>query len=215
MDHIFTIFLIIHVIAGAIGLLSGTWNMISKKGTLQHKQIGKVFYLSMLATGGSSIILAILHPSQFMFMIGIFTIYMVATGQRYLRLKKQQPNFIDWGLSMGMLIASIWLVYAGLNHILHENFFGAVFLTFGGFGLNYIRQDNKNYHGKSAIKNFWLSEHIQRMVGGFIAASTAFLVVNSKYFPDSIPGIIYWLLPSVIFTPFIIKWAIKYEVKKN
>jgi uncharacterized membrane protein YbaN (DUF454 family) len=52
------------------------------------------------------------------------------------------------------------------------------------------------------------------MTGGFIAALTAFLVVNAKYFPEQIPGFVYWLLPTIIFTPLIITWSSKYEVKK-
>ena len=52
------------------------------------------------------------------------------------------------------------------------------------------------------------------MTGAFIAALTAFLVVNANYLPEQSPEILYWLLPTIVFTPLIIIWRRKFEVKK-
>lgn len=219
MDLVFKIFLTIHIIGGAIALLTGIFNMIAKKGDSKHKIVGKIFTISMLTTGFSSLILSVLHPSTFMFTIGVFTVYMVGTGNRYLHLKKlnkgQKPKIIDWILTAVMLLAGISLLGLGSLNLLKSNFFGLVFIIFGFIGLLFVRHDLKNYRGKSHISNYWLSEHIQRMIGGFIASSTAFLVVNAKYLPEFIPIIVFWLLPTLILTPLIIKWANKYEIKRK
>lgn len=219
MDIIFKIFLTIHIIGGATGLLTGILNMVGNKGDSKHKIIGKIFSISMLTAGLSSLVLSVLHPSRFMFMVGIFTVYMVGTGNRYLHLrllnKNQKPKIIDWILTISMLLAGLLFIGLGTLNLLKSNFFGLVFVMFGCLGLIFVRHDFKNYNGKSAILNYWLSEHLQRMIGGFIASSTAFLVVNAKYLPEFIPIIFYWLLPTVVLTPLIIKWARKYEVKKK
>jgi uncharacterized membrane protein len=219
MEIVFNIFLTMHIIGGASGLLTGILNMIAKKGDLKHKVIGKVFSISMLTAGLTSLVLSVLNPSQFMFMVGVFTVYMVGTGHRYLHLKmlnkNQKPKIIDWTLTFAMLLAGIWFIVLGTLNLLKANFFGLVFITFGFLGLLFVSHDFKNYRGKSDILNYWLSEHLQRMVGGFIASSTAFLVVNAKYLPDFIPIIVFWLLPTTIFTPLIIMWATKYEVKRK
>lgn len=215
----FKFFLIIHIIGGATGLASGIFNMVARKGDQRHRIIGKIFTISMLTAGFTSLVLAVLHPSHFMFMVGIFTIYMVATGNRYLQLKelgkKQRPKFIDWSLTIVMLLAGILFIGIGVRSLFRSNFFGIVFITFGVLGLIFVRNDLKNYAGRTKILNYWLSEHLQRMTGAFIASSTAFLVVNAKYLPEFIPLIVYWLLPTVIITPLIIKWANKYEQKKK
>src|SRR5690606_9577998 len=147
------------------------------------------------------------------------TVYMVGTGNRYLRLKmlnkNQKPKIIDWTLTLSMLLAGVLFMGLGTLNLLHSNFFGLVFITFGFLGLLFVRHDFKNYNGKSNIINYWLSEHLQRMIGAFIVSSTAFLVVNAKYLPNYIPIMVYWLLPTIILTPLIIKWARKYEVKKK
>lgn len=218
METIFRIFLTIHIIGGGLGLLSGILNMIAKKGDSRHRIVGNIFFFSMLTAGLSSLVLSTINPSLFMFMVGIFTVYMVGTGKRYLHLKmlnqKQKPKIIDWSLTIGMMLAGILFMGLGVLSLLKSNLFGLVFITFGFLGLLFVRHDFKNYTGKSHLLNYWLSEHLQRMIGAFIASTTAFLVVNAKYLPESIPLILYWLLPTIIFTPLIIKWANKYEVKK-
>jgi uncharacterized membrane protein len=218
MKTIFEIFLITHIISGSLGLLTGILNVIAKKGTKEHRIIGKAFFYSMLTAGLSSLVLSTINPSLFMFMVGIFTIYMVGTGKRYLHLKmlneNQKPKIIDWILTITMMLVSIIFIGFGVLSLLKSNLFGLVFSTFGSIGLLFVRHDIKNYTGKSYLLNYWLSEHLQRMIGAFIASTTAFLVVNAKYLPDYIPLILYWLLPTIIFTPLIIKWANKYEIRK-
>ena len=76
-----------------------------------------------------------------------------------------------------------------------------------------MRQDFLKFTNKASIKNYWLIGHLQRMTGAFIASMTAFLVVNATYLSDTIPGFVYWLLPTTVFTPLIIKWSKKHQVK--
>lgn len=87
-----------------------------------------------------------------------------------------------------------------------------VFVTFGSLGLLFVRQDFLNFTNKISIKNFWLIGHLQRMTGAFISSMTAFLVINAKYFPDTITRFVYWLLPTIVFTPLIVKWSKKYQL---
>ena len=218
MTLIFNIFLILHIVGGSVGLLTGMINILRKKGDKNHKIIGKIFYGSMLTTGISSLALAYLRPNFFLFMVGVFTLYMVTSGQRYLLHKRQDrltSKHIEWTITILMLLAGLLFVGIGILTIIKSNFFGLVFVTFGALGLLFVRQDFKNYNGKTTIKNHWLIGHLQRMTGGFIAALTAFLVVNAKYFPDQIPSFVYWLLPTIILTPLIIKWSRKHEIKKK
>jgi len=218
MNIIFKAFLILHIIGGSVGLLAGTINIIRKKGDKNHKRIGKIFFISMLTAGTSSLVLSYLHPNYFLFMVGVFTLYMVGSGQRYLK-HKQQNNLdskrIEWTTTILMLLAGLLFVVMGILRIIESNLFGLVFITFGGLGLLFVRQDFKNYNDKSTIKNYWLMAHLQRMTGGFIAALTAFLVVNAKFFSEQIPSLVYWLLPTIIITPLIIKWSRKYKVYKK
>lgn len=72
------------------------------------------------------------------------------------------------------------------------------------------RKDIKLYKGNNTVKNYWLLIHIQRMIGAYIAALTAFLVVNNTY----LPSLAAWLLPTVILTPLIFYWSKMYANKQ-
>jgi len=219
MAILFKVFLIMHIIAGAIGLLTGIFNVVRIKGDKQHVLVGKVFFYAMLTASFSALVLSVLHPNYFLFMVGVFTAYMVGTGRRYIYLKmlnnNEQPKPIDRIITYTMMVAGVLFIGIGVFSLVQSNMFGIVFITFGFLGLRFVGQDLKNYRGHSQIRNYWLIAHLQRMTGGFIAALTAFLVVNSKFLPTQIPGVVYWLLPTAIFTPFIIKWSKKFAVQKK
>jgi uncharacterized membrane protein len=215
MNSLFTFLLIIHIAAGAIGLITGTINLINRKGDRLHKRIGFVFTYAMIAAGISAIILSILHPNYFLTMVGVFTIYMVSTAYRYIRLRLTEvdndPKAFDWLLTVSMGLAGLLFISLGVKTLMASHTFGIVYIVFGLISLLFVRTDIKNYRGKAAHRNYWLLAHLQRMTGGYIAALTAFLVVNSDYFPSMIPGVVLWLLPTAVLTPLIILWSRKYE----
>ena len=217
MELIFKICLILHIIGGTLGIACGTINTIRKKGDKTHKLVGKIFLYGLLTAGFMSLILAQIHPNAFLFIIGIFTIFLVGTGQRYLSLKQfahgQKPLLIDWILTIMMLVSGIAFMLYGGYFILHQEIFGIVYIVFGAVGLYYVLKDFNYYKGqKIKVKNYWLMEHIGRMMAGFIASLTALLVVNGQYFSFMPPALL-WLLPTIVLVPLIVYWSKKYVVK--
>ena len=213
MESIFKVFLVLHIAGGTLGILAGTFIMFSKKGDKLHKTIGKIFAYSMLGAGFCSLILASIHRNDFLFAIGIFTIFMSGTGWRYIYLKKiadgQKPIWIDWLLFGFMILFGILLIGMGIYSVIQSKYFGIVSAGFGYVGIKMAMKDYKTYKGKLEEKNYWKLSHLQRMIGAYIASITAFLVVNS---PESF-GFLQWILPSVIIVPFIFKWSNKYRIK--
>jgi uncharacterized membrane protein len=212
---IFKFFLILHIFFGSIGLLAGTYNMAAKKGDKLHKLIGKIFAISMLGAGFSSLLLAILHRNDFLLAVGIFTIYLTATGWRYLYLKNiiegQKPLIIDWIIMVFMALGIVVFVTIGTKSILDKNYFGIIIFAFAWRGITFVIHDFKTYQGKIKEKNYWLIAHLQRMSSAYIASLTAFVVVNAPNKFSFVP----WLLPAAIFVPFIIKWTRKYTFEKS
>jgi uncharacterized membrane protein len=215
MDTLFTFFLILHIANGSTGLITGTINLFRRKGDTLHKRLGVVFTVAMLLAGSSAIILSILHPNLFLAIVGVFTIYMVGTAFRYIRLRLTEvdndPGALDWLLTIGMGTAGIAFLFLGGKALYSGNTFGIVYIVFGFIGLLFVNGDLKNYSGKSRHRNYWLLAHLQRMTGGYIAAFTAFLVVNADRFPTVVPGVVFWLLPTIVLTPLIIFWSRKYQ----
>ena len=212
MMDLFKILLIIHIVCGSTSLLLGLFIMLLKKGDRKHTRLGNMYFFSLLTAAAVSLPMSYLHPNYFLFIIGVFTAYMLLTGRNYLKKKSiADVKTIDWVLTFTMLIFGTAFIGFGFYNIIRSNYFGTVFLVFGGFGILFVYQDYLNYRGKSNIKNYWLTTHFQRMIGSYIASVTAFLVVNNTV----LPGVVAWLLPSLLMVPLIIKWTRKYKIEIN
>jgi uncharacterized membrane protein len=209
---LFQAFFFIHVICGGASLLLGLIIMFAGKGTKRHKFLGYIYYCSMLTAALVSLPMSCLHPNLFLFTIGIFTSYMLITGKRYLKKKDHRnAQTIDVAITSAMLLFGCVFVFLGGYQLVRGNLFGIVMLVFGMISILFVYQDYVNYKGKSGVKNFWLTTHLQRMTGSYIASATAFLVVNNTI----LPGVVAWLLPTALLVPLIIKWSRRHELKMN
>ncbi|HAI76395.1 MAG TPA: hypothetical protein DCM08_09115 [Microscillaceae bacterium] len=207
MEYLFKTLLVLHIAGGATGLLAGTLNIIRKKGDKPHVQVGRFFFYGMLLAGLTALVMALMHPNHFLFIVGVFTLYMLGTGQRYLSLRQlhkgQQVSGIDWALTGTMAVFGILFGVFGGWQLLQGNDFGFVFWVFGGVGLRFVWQDWQNYRRKGIKSNTWIIAHLQRMTGTYIASLTAFLVVNITF----LPPVLTWLLPSLLVSPLITIWS--------
>lgn len=207
METAFKLFLIVHIIAGTIGLLAGTLNTIFKKGETRHKLIGKFFLLGMTVNALCSFVLAVLHPNNFLFIVGVFSLYLVQAGNRILKLKiigeHNKPQLFDWLLQLGMIVFGCVFIGLGVAGLIQKNTFGFVYIVFGFIGMRLAMQDIGYFKQKITNKKYWLISHLSKMMGGYIAATTAFLVVNNKI----LPPILAWLLPTVFGSYLIFKWV--------
>ena len=199
--------LIVHIIGGTIGLLSGTFIVLSKKGNSVHKKSGKLFTYSMSLSMMAAFPISYIKENIFLFCIGIFTIYMIITGNRALSHKiNQKVKILDYTITVIMvlfgLVLMIYGIYKGGQMLVISAVFSFISLFF-------VWNDYRFYFGKMNLQNPGLTIHIQRMTGAYIAAFTAFLVVNNTI----LPGVIGWLLPTFIFVPLIIYWSRKRKVR--
>jgi len=213
MEIVFKILLVIHIIAGSVGLFTGTINIVRPKGDKPHRLVGKYFFIGMLVNAVAGFLMALMHPNVFLMIIAVFSFYMTATGQRFLSLKRidkgQSPTKTDWILTLMMILFALGFILYGLYLLAIDSSFGIVLLVFGSISMLMAKKDISIYKGNITTRNYWLLLHIQRMTGAYIAALTAFLVVNNTY----LPPLVAWLAPTVIFTPLIFFWSKKNALK--
>lgn len=206
---LFKILLALHIAGGGLGLITGLIVLFMKKGGRIHRNLGNIYFYGMLVSAVVSLVMAYLHPNWFLFIVGIFTSYMLLTGKAYLNKKSTADvRLWDWVLSIVMAIFGSGFMIIGAMNLFKGVSFGLVLLVFGFISISFVLQDWKNFRGKSPVRNYWLTTHLQRMMGSYIASATAFLVVNNKV----LPGTIAWLIPTVVITPLIIRWTKKWLV---
>ncbi len=206
MQQIITYSIYVHAFFGGLGLLTGLTILFIKKGTLLHKKLGKIFSVGMLISSSVSIPICFLpkHENIFLALIGIFTIYLILSGNRAIRFKNRKPTIVDLVISYTMLTASAIMIIIGGIGLLQGDLGNVLFIFFGLLGLRLSFGDFKLYKNT----NNWLRSHIGKMVGAVIASVTAFLVAGLK-----IQSIWAWITPSVIGTIYIYYWIAK--ISKN
>jgi hypothetical protein len=212
MEQTIKILIYIHAFFGGIGLITGTGSILVKKGGLLHKRMGKLFSIGMIMSSLISIPICWMpkHQNIFLFLIGLFTIYLVIAGNRVLTFKtKTKADTIDFIISGSMLFFSVVMIALGVYCQLMNIENGILFTFFGGFGLYMTIKDFQFYKNVSETNKKWLSKHIGKMIGALIASITAFIVAGI-----GIGNIMAWMAPSILGTIYIIYWNRKIAPKK-
>ncbi|MHC0440546.1 hypothetical protein [Flavobacterium sp. 3-210] len=211
MEPAIKILIYIHAFFGGIGLITGIGSIVVKKGGKLHKRMGKSFSIGMITSSLISLPICWMpkHQNIFLFLIGLFTIYLVISGNRALTFKfKSKADLLDKVISGTMLFFSIIMISIGLYSQLYNISNGILFTFFGGFGLFMTLKDFIFFRNFSETNRNWLSKHIGKMVGALIASITAYIVAGL-----GIGSLIAWIMPSILGTFYIIYWNRKIEPK--
>jgi uncharacterized membrane protein len=197
-----------HAFLGGIALFSGMISLIAKKGKILHRKSGKVFLLSMLSSALTALIISILpnHESAFLFSIGVFSSYLILTGYRAISYKSKNVNLtIDKIISWTMIVlASLMIFY----NPIFNNKVNIVLTVFGIVGSFLSIRDLILYKNTERLTAGWLKLHLGKMIGGYISATTAFVVVN-----DFFPSFYGWFIPRIIGGFYITYWMNKLKNK--
>ncbi|QFZ55671.1 hypothetical protein FEZ18_13120 [Oceanihabitans sp. IOP_32] len=211
MEDTIKILIYIHAFFGGIGLITGIASIIVKKGSVLHKRMGKLFSIGMISSSVISIPISWMpnHENLFLFLIGLFTIYLVLAGNRALTYKtKVKPDRIDKMISGCMLLFSLIMIIIGIYGVFNNTSFSILYLFFGGFGLFLSIKDFLFYNNFSRPKHSWLISHLGKMIGALIASITAFIVAGL-----GIGNLIAWTVPTILGTVYIVYWKRKMKRK--
>lgn len=203
------IFIYSHALLGGIALLSGLISLIAKKGKKVHKKMGRLFYYTMLLSALTALIIASLpkHESPFLFIIGFFSSYFIITGYRALQFKDKNINLkTDKLISWIMTFTALLMIF--YNPLVHQKI-NIVLIVLGILGLIFSTRDLILYKNIDKLNNAWLKLHLGKMIGGYISATTAFVVVNNFF-----PSFYGWFVPGTIGGFYIIYWIKKLNKKQ-
>lgn len=213
MESFIKVLIYIHAIFGGLGLFSGVASVYFRKGRFLHRNAGHIFSVSMIISSSLSLIISVLpnHQNTFLFLIGLFTIYIIIAGNRALTFKnsdKIEADLLDKIVSATMLIISLIMLILGVLKIAQIEE-AVLYSFFAAFGLLLSVNDFRNFKRFKSQKLGWIKSHIGRMIGALIASFTAFIVTGLR-----LTNVMYWILPTIVGTLLIIYWTIKVERRK-
>jgi uncharacterized membrane protein len=100
--------LLVHILAGSIGLLSGTAAIVFRKGSPHHVLAGKIFVAAMLTMAVGATYLAIVKHQPSNIGGGILTFYLIGTAWLTARRRDGETSHFDWVLFLIPLALGIF-----------------------------------------------------------------------------------------------------------
>ncbi len=220
LDQMIRLVLWLHIGAGFIAFFVAPVALASRKGGTTHRKWGKIYFWAMTGSVLSSLLVAAYRPNVFLFLIGIFSFYLAFTGYRALRRKRpldgQGATTLDWAVASLTLAASLYMIAQGsINLSTFGLRLNPVLILFGCLGVLAAGNDLYKFVRPSSNNNAWYFDHMSGMVASYIAAVSAFSVVNFTF----LPPLVRWLWPTVIggtlLTYFITREKLRFNATKK
>ena len=216
-----TLLIFTHVGAGITALIFAPLAMLTQKGGSAHRRWGRVYFWAMFVIFVSALALLVVRPNVFLFIISILSFYGAFTGVRALRRKHpergERAALLDWVAASVALVAGVSFVVWGVLPLLNLSVsetpvaFSLLGIGFGIFLSKDAWADLKSFRRPSPQPNWWLTYHLERMVGSYLAAVTAFMVQNvGPHLPADLAWTV-WVAPGLLGGVGISFWIRYYQ----
>jgi len=188
--------------------------MLTAKGGRAHRRWGKLYFWSMAVTALTAALLALWRPTVFLALLAVFSFYMAFAGYRALFHKRpdrgERATALDWAAATLTLAASVGMVMQGISaSVTVRQPLGIVPIVFGALGVVLAGKDLRAFIRPPHDPAAWWFNHMAGMVGSYIAAVTAFSVVNATF----LPTVVRWLWPTAVGVPLIVFWISYYRIR--
>ncbi len=208
--------LAVHIASGMVAFICAPVALMTTKGGRTHRTWGKTYFWAMAVVAASALFLSILLPILFLALVAVFSFYAAFAGYRVLWLKDLpkggRARLIDWAAALITFVSSASLAAFGAvrPHML-SGLPRIVPLVLGGIGMLLAGRSILLFLRPPAEKQFWWFEHMSGMIASYIAAVTAFSVVNLG--PHFGNAWWVWLWPVMVGAPGIRVWKSVYRKK--
>jgi uncharacterized membrane protein len=214
----------LHITFGVIAFICAPVALATVKGGKKHRLWGRVYFWGMAGVAVTALILSFALPIWFLAMVAVFSFYSAFAGYRVLSLKDMyqggRPKFIDWAAAAITIASSLLLLVMGFVRpvmmavgviTVFDHKVSIVSVVFGIIGIRMGTGSIAGFLKRPTHKMFWWFDHMQGMMGSYIAAMTAFSAVNlTRWFG---PAWWVWLWPTIVGVPCIVVWTRYYEKK--
>ncbi len=215
-----TLIMVLHISMGTIAVLAGAAALIVRKGSRAHRGIGNVFFITMTIMAAAGIYLALVLPMAISVLVGVFTIYLVATSWMAARQKDESIillHYVALVAALGVAAGGVFFgleaqnspdgLKDGLPAFPHYFFGGLALLAASGDAVMIAR---RGISGKQRI-----ARHLWRMCFAyFIAAGSLFTGPGATAFPQQIRDSGILSAPEPIILIVMLFWLVRVLASK-
>lgn len=182
---------VLHVLGGALGILSGIVALTARKGSLLHRRAGSVFFVVMGTTAATGAYMGFAAGDVGNGVAGVVTFYLVLTSWMTVRRAEGKVGVFEIGsflfAAVGAAVAG-WTAYTavqsgsalfgGLPYVIIATIIALAAIA----DLSVLLR--RGLRGKQRI-----ARHLWRMQLGFAAAVGSFFPGQLEHFPEAIQNI--------------------------
>jgi hypothetical protein len=206
--------LVLHIIGGTLGVLSGFVAVFLRKGSRRHALTGNVFVVSMLILSLSGLILAIMKSQPGNILGGAFTFCLVATAWMTAHRGDATPGISDWAgllvcLGIGAFEVTFGLEAAMSPTGLKFDYPPGPYFFMGSVALLAATGDIRMLVRGGISGTQRIARHLWRMCFALFIASSSIFLARAHLFPAIFrkTGMLYFL--SFLPLGLMIFWSLR------
>lgn len=208
-----SILLPVHIVAGTVGIITGTIALFTLKGGMRHRRSGLAFVVAMSVMASMAAVISLwppLNPGNVF--QSVLTIYMVVTGMRAVRDRSDRS--VRGDVALLLLGLGVAAGHASFGFIALNSESGAIggynppmFFIFGSIALLAVTGDVRMLRGAELRAPVRIARHLWRMCFALFIANGSFFLGQADEFPVwlriwpiltvlalyPLAGMIYWL----------------------
>lgn len=206
--------LVVHIIAGTLGMLSGFVAMALRKGSRRHGLAGDVFVVSMLCLSLSGVFLAVMKSQPGNIIGGTLTFYLVSTAWLIARRKEGETSILDWGgllIALGLTAVEMtWGVQAAMSPTgFKYDYPPGPYFFMGTVALLATAGDIRMLMRGGVFGRQRIARHLWRMCFAWFIASASIFLARQHLFPAFMKRTGMLMLLSVLPLLLMVFWLVR------
>ena len=211
--------LVLHIIAGALGLVFGYVALFAVKGGPLHRRTGTLFVYTMLALSVLGIVMAVgrgVAPAVNV-PAALLTSYLVITALTTVQPPFARSRWLDVGALLLVLAVSMANITFGIEAIAgggkRHGIPAFPFLMFAVIGLLASVGDFRVIRSGALTGTSRVARHLWRMCYALFIAATSFFIGQAKVIPKviRIPGLLALPILAVVIAMFYWLWRVRFR----
>jgi uncharacterized membrane protein len=204
----------VHIIAGALGIVSGAVALYAVKGATLHRKSGKIFVYAMLVMSCTAALMSVLQPNWGNVLQAVLTAYLVTTALLTVQRRASGFHWVDLGAMLVGLAVGLTHVTFGVEVSLSaagtkDGYSPPMHFVFGSLALLAALGDLRMIRARGLHGFPRIARHLWRMCFALFIATGSFFLGQAKVIPQ--PLRIFPVLTVLALLPlvFMLYWLVR------
>lgn len=211
---------VVHITAGALGLVSGFVALYATKGAPLHRRSGMVFVYAMLTMSIFGTVIAAVRGVEPLMNVpaGLLTVYLVITGLTTVRPLAAGSRWLAIGALVVALAVGVTCLMLGFDALASggtKSGFAFPLFMFGTLGLLASVGDFRVMRSGALRGAARLARHLWRMSFALFIAALSFFIGQAKVIPKPIRIYPLLALPILIVLVTMLYWLWRVRSRQN